>query len=151
MPTEQIEPEQIERIRAAAQKALSGHRVSLAYLFGSMASGRETPLSDIDIAVLTEQDFSPHERLRLELKLEIELAELCDGEFDVRIINDAPLAVRGTVVQTGLLLYVRNDADRVEFETNVRSRYFDFLPFLRRYDNIWLDAQRKDLQARGLL
>jgi len=142
---------QIQRIREAVEQISSGHPVSLAYLFGSTASGRATPLSDIDIAIVTNRDVSPRERLQLELTLEIELSELCDGEFDVRIINDAPLAVRGTVVQTGRLLYVRNDADRVEFETNVRSRYFDFLPFLRRYDQIWLNAQRKDLQARGLL
>ena len=47
---------------------------------------------------------------------------------DVRVINEAPIMVRGEVVTSGLLLYSGDEVARVEFETRTYSEYFDFLP-----------------------
>ena len=35
----------------------------------------------------------------------------------MRIINDAPLVLRGKVVTEGMLLYAQDESVRVEFET----------------------------------
>jgi hypothetical protein len=43
-------------------------------------------------------DLSPRERLKLTLRLQVDLADVCDiRNADVRIINDAPLILQGKV------------------------------------------------------
>jgi predicted nucleotidyltransferase len=108
-------------------------------------------LSDVDVAVVTDEELLPRERLRLELTLETALAAISGGDFDVRIINDAPLAVKGTVVQSGTLLYARDEAVRVEFEAMVRDLYFDFLPVVHYHRRAYFTTQRAALRERGLL
>ena len=140
----------IDRLRGAAEAIFHPFPIALAYLHGSQASGQTTPLSDVDVAVVTAGVLPPRERLRLELSLETTLGALLGREADVRVINQAPLAVRGKVVQTGILLYARDDAVRIDFETTVRAAYFDFLPVLRFHRRAYLDSQRAALAKRGL-
>jgi hypothetical protein len=60
-------------------------------------------------------------------------SELRSGaEVDAHLSTRLPLPVLGRVVTHGVLLFERNPARRVEFETSVRRLYFDFLPFLER-------------------
>ncbi|MGQ9586638.1 MAG: hypothetical protein ACUVXG_14745 [Anaerolineae bacterium] len=64
----------------------------------------------MDIALVVTEDLSPLEGLRLMLRVQLDLAECCDvGHADVRIINDAPLVLRGKVVYEGILVYARDD------------------------------------------
>lgn len=109
---------------------LAPHPVALAYLFGSAAAAQTTPFSDVDIAlVLDEKRADMSKRLSFELALEAEIAERCGlSRVDVRVINDAPLVLRGQVVTDGILLFSRDDEARIDFETRTRAQYFDFLP-----------------------
>jgi hypothetical protein len=143
--------ELVDSLRANAKAVFGPHPVALAYLHGSQATGLATPRSDVDVALVTEGELPPRERLRLELTLEVALTALLRREADVRVINQAPLAVRGKVVQTGILLYARDDARRVDFETSVRRQYFDFLPVLRFHERAYLASQRAQLAEQGLL
>ncbi len=140
--------EQLECLRQAAREIMPRHGVLLAYLYGSQSDGSATPLSDVDVAILTEQRLTPRDRLDRELTLEIELAKRCPGDFDVRNLNQATLEVQGRVVQTGRLLYVKDEPTRVEFEANVRDRYFDFLPVIRQHREAYFRACRAALQER---
>jgi predicted nucleotidyltransferase len=117
-------------LRQCLKDVLIHYPVALAYLYGSEAAGRATPLSDVDIAlVVFDKDHVPKSRLELELRVEEEIARICGiGNIDVRVMNDAPLMVRGEVVTSGILLYCRDEVFRVDFETSTRSEYFDFLP-----------------------
>jgi hypothetical protein len=65
---------------------------------------------------------------------------------DVRIINRAPLMVRGEVITKGSLLFSREEQFRVGFETQVRSEYFDFLPIAKALQR----AHFKRLREGGL-
>ena len=76
---------------------------------------------------------------------ELELTARCPGDFDVRSLNQAPLEARARVVQTGRLLYARDETARVEFEAMVRDRYFDFLPVIRLHREAYFRACRKAL------
>jgi predicted nucleotidyltransferase len=74
--------------------------------------------SDVDFALVSSKKLSPKERLELELKIEVDLSDFCNiTNPDVRIINDAPLVIKGKIVQQGVLIYCNNEARRVEFET----------------------------------
>jgi predicted nucleotidyltransferase len=143
--------ELLDQLHGAAEAIFSPRPVALAYLYGSQASGQATPLSDVDVAIVTERQLSARDRLRLELTLETALAAVVRHEVEVRVINHAPLLVRGTVVQTGILLYARDDAARVTFETAVRAAYFDFLPVLRYHRAAYFASQRALLRERGIL
>ena len=141
----------LEHKRDAVKQLLSKYPVVLAYLYGSEARGEATTLSDIDIALVVKDGLAPEARLQMELALEVELASIDPGDYDVRIINDAPLAVKGEVVQTGTLLFAQTDEVRVDFEASTRDAYFDFLPVLRFHREAYLNAQRDLLEQKGLL
>ena len=122
--------------------------ILLAYLHGSAARGEMTPSSDVDIAIVCDEATSPRQRLHLILDVSAELSRQAGiAEADVRVINDAPLVFRGRVACEGILLYARDRAQRIEFETRTRDEYFDYLPFHRRLQ----DAFLKNVRERGLL
>ena len=135
------------KLRRVFPRILEHQPVILAYLYGSVITGRMTPFSDLDVALLTDEDLSPLDRLKLTLRVQLDLADQCDiPNADVRIINDAPLVFRGRVVCDGVLVYARDEQERIEFETTTRLRYFDYLPIHRRLQ----DAFFANLRERGL-
>ena len=140
--------DQIETLRRHIPQIVKGLPVRLAYLHGSVARGEATPLSDVDIALVCDEGLSPRERLEIILHVTAELSRRAGiGDADVRIINDAPLVLQGRVVCDGVLLYARDEADRIAYETRTRDEYFDFLPFHRRLQEAFL----KNVRERGLL
>jgi len=116
------------------------HPVLFAYLFGSFATGCSHTFSDIDIAVYTE-GVTPVKSLELELMLSLKFDEKldCKAKSEVRIINNLPLVIKGQILSDGLLIFSDNEVERVDFETRVRSAYFDFLPVIQNYQRVYLD------------
>ncbi len=102
----------------------------MAYWFGSRAKGKGTPLSDWDFAVKYNKDMTWKEQLNIRStiadSLETDAIDLVDWD-------QAPLPLRYAVVQEGVLLISRNESLRVDLETQTRSRYWDFEPCLREY------------------
>lgn len=107
-----------------------------------------TLFSDVDIALVVDQDLAfEHGRLQFELEIEDELAARCElSQADVRVINTAPLLLRGEVVTHGQLLFARDENIRIEFETRTRMEYFDFLPAAELYRAAFFE----NLRQRGL-
>ena len=118
-------------IRSCLAELLSRYPIIAAYLYGSVARGQATPLSDLDIALVVYEDKLPRtKRLKFELEVEERVVEQCGlRRAELRVINDAPIIIRGEIVTDGILLYCQDDEARIEFETRTRSAYFDFLPF----------------------
>jgi len=115
--------------------------VLFAYLYGSYATGLVHPFSDLDIGIYLDK-MSLRQCLELELSLALEIDEkLGSGvSSEVRIINNLPLVVTGKIITEGILIFSRNEAIRVDFETSLRSAYFDFLPVLRRYQSVYMQS-----------
>ena len=141
--------ETVSLLQKALPHILDQRPVMLAYLYGSVARGRVTALSDVDIALVLEQSLAPLARLDLELDIEVALSTVGIPEVDVRVINQAPPALRGRVVTEGCLLYSRDEGKRVAFEAEARSRYFDLLPMLHDQCQAYIRSALADLQARG--
>ena len=138
----------VDILRRFVPQILKDLPVQLAYLYGSVARGEETPSSDVDIAIVCDDEISPEQRLRLMLDVSAELSRRTGvAEVDVRVINDAPLVFRGRIACEGILLFVRDKAQQIEFETHTRDEYFDYLPFHRRLQ----DAFLANVRERGIL
>ena len=130
----------ISQLDASLSSILDGQPVLLAYLYGSVAVGQTTPFSDVDIALVLSEPLSPRERLDLELGVEIALEDMLGlPNADVRVINDAPLQVRGTVVQEGILLYCRDEEQRVDFESYTLKLYLDFEPVAEMFRKLFIE------------
>ena len=112
--------------------------VAAAYLYGSVARGETTSLSDVDIALLFSEGLDERARREALVRAASELARgavekwLDMRDFDVRDIEELPLVVQGRILTEGRLVHSNDDVRRVRFEISTRMHYFDFLPFHRR-------------------
>ncbi|MEJ5199650.1 MAG: nucleotidyltransferase domain-containing protein [Anaerolineae bacterium] len=118
-----------------------------AYLFGSLAEGRATPRSDIDIAVLLNR--IPDDELGdlgRRLRLMEEFRRFADREVDVVILNTAPPLLRYQVLRHGRRLFERDRRARVEFEVRTGQEYEDLKPIR----DFFTRALMTELSERGL-
>jgi len=114
--------------------------VLFAYLYGSYAVDQSHPFSDLDIAIYTKKPLATRENMKLEMNLSLKI----DNKFpvgpssEVRTLNHLPLAVAGSVITEGVLIYCIDDDTRIDFEMNIRRSYFDFLPYMKNYQRMYL-------------
>ena len=131
----------INSLFSIAPDIFSNRPVLFAYLYGSYATGNVHPFSDLDIGIYTDE-LSDIKYLELELSLSLEIdAKIGNGvKTEVRVINNLPLLILGNIITEGSLIYSINENVRVDFETSVRLAYFDFLPVIKAYQNIYIDS-----------
>ena len=108
--------------------------VIAAYLFGSVARGESRASSDVDIAVLL-RDGKPATIADFDRVFEMQeqLGALVRRNVDIVAMNEAPLDLLHRVLRDGVRVLDRDPLARMEFELQVRTQYFDFLPILLRY------------------
>ena len=114
--------------------------VLFAYLYGSIALDQVHPFSDLDIAIYVTPDLSIKDSLSLEMSLSLEIDKRMENgpPSDIRIMNCLPLTVVGQILTDGNLIYCRDDKARIDYETSIRSAYFDFLPVLLNFQKEYL-------------
>ena len=99
-------------------------RVVFAYIFGGLASGRQRPLSDVDIAVYLDSCVD-----KAEAKLDI-IGMLADAlktdEIDLVILNDAPISLVGRILKNKRLIVDKQPFIRHSFESLALREFFDF-------------------------
>jgi hypothetical protein len=85
--------------------------------------------------------MSVKDKLSLEMSLSLEIDKYIENgpPSDVRIINCLPLVVVGQIVTDGILIYCRDDDTRIDYETFIRSAYFDFFPVIRSFQKEYLE------------
>ena len=112
----------------------------LAYFYGSCAIGQSHTFSDLDIAIYLRKPLNISESIKLEMDLALRIdSVLLDGPpSDVRIMNHLPIAIAGQIITEGSLIYSIDEETRVEYETFTRRLYFDFLPFVEKYQREYL-------------
>jgi|APIni6443716594_1056825.scaffolds.fasta_scaffold47028_4 predicted nucleotidyltransferase len=111
----------------------------IAYVYGSFLSRDD--FRDIDIALLVDDQQSDGESFlkyaadagdRIEEALEFRYA------CDVRVLNDQPVWFGFEIISTGKPLYVRDEDERIEFETQVTVEYQDMKPMYDLFDREYL-------------
>ncbi len=117
--------------------------VIAAYLFGSFQNRTNTPLSDVDIAVLfSEGFFSSTHRIDFESHIENLLKErLPDYNFDVKTMNTAPLVIKGKIIANGKLLFATSLKKIADFEEHTLRYYLDFKPEYDKLIDYQINAQ----------
>lgn len=96
--------------------------ILFAYLFGSWAREKPGQLSDIDLAVFIDRRRNP---FKYRLKLMEHLARSLKSEnFDLIVLNDAPLLLQYEVVRVGKVLKERR-SQRIAYEARVLRDYLD--------------------------
>lgn len=100
--------------------------VQLAYLFGSFARDAQTPLSDIDIALLLKEPLTRAEAFDKTISFTHKLIGLFHtNEIDVVILNIATPHIKFNVIRDGQIIYNRDEKSRVNFEVKAMDEYFD--------------------------
>lgn len=95
-------------------------------LFGSYGTDAQTPLSDVDLAVLFRKGEEPDARGRLELTgLATELLE--EDDVSLTFLRRAPLPFQHEVLRTGRPLLVPDEVALADFREHVVGRYCDFV------------------------
>ena len=110
----------------------SEEKISVAYLFGSHAKKLNTPVSDIDIAVLLSE--TPKNLFEYYLYLVNKLSGIVGDDLDLIILNTASPMLKHQIIKYGKIIYTRNEKERIMFESRAESEYLDFSRALKRYD-----------------
>lgn len=97
--------------------------ILFAYLFGSLASGRFGPSSDIDIAVYLKKKNISEKRLQI-------IGDLADifksDEIDLLVLNTAPISLQMSVLKQRSVLADNDPFFRHKYESFTLRAYFDF-------------------------
>jgi predicted nucleotidyltransferase len=140
----------VEKIKPAL-KELSGcfPQVIAAYLFGSYAGGRPTPLSDVDIGILLVNNLSDMESFKIEMHLLGKLQKILGtNNIDLVVLNKAPLPIQYHAT-CGILFFSTNEEKRTGFVEYVRKYYIDCLPIYREYKEEFLKRVKEGCGQGG--
>ena len=106
------------------EQHLKGRKdISFAYLFGSFAKDRATPLSDVDIAVYLINEKASDKRLEI-------IGDLIDilktNRFDLVILNTAPLSLKMRIIKARRVIADNLPFIRHAFESTTIRTCLDF-------------------------
>ena len=117
----------IEEIQEKLTPIFKKRQVALAYLFGSHARGRVTPLSDMDVAVVFAESAPRKQYFDRELKLMSDIGDALHVDR-VDIINletnKSPL-LKHRAVFYGKPLYITDEVRRFSLERRIMRAYED--------------------------
>lgn len=120
--------------------------IASAYLFGSAATGKNNPMSDVDIAILLKEPHPVGRDLTHKMDyLAFEIESVLKQEVDIVELNRQGLIFVHNVLRTGKLIYDAAPGFRIRFVAKVISEYCDFEPTLRFMNNYYFEGYRRRL------
>ena len=124
-----VVPAVTDAVRARLAAALDKPGVISALLFGSQATGKAGPLSDIDVGLWLDPRSPSGERYEFQLQLMTAASEaLGTDEVEVVVLNDATPLLRHRVLRDGIRLVDRDPRTRVRLERDALLEYLDTAP-----------------------
>jgi predicted nucleotidyltransferase len=109
----------------ALLKEIRKNDIEAVYLFGSQATGRAKPISDIDICVITKKD-APRE-------VKENILSNSSRKIDIVIFRDLPLSIRFRVFKEGKPLYVKDPLTLQRVKADTLRSYLDMQPMTKRH------------------
>lgn len=114
----------MENLLILKKRTWERERYSFAYIFGSRATGKVHPESDLDIAIYLKEPLKDYTEKKFEL-IDLISALTDKNEIDLVILNEASPLVVHSVVSTGKLLFSKNEEKRVQFIVKNLKEYLD--------------------------
>lgn len=110
------------------------------YLFGSQASGKARPDSDVDLAFLLNDSFDRSKSFDLRIQYATDLSRRLRMEVDTVLLNDANEVLSGQIFSRGMVVY---GDDTPELRAFRRSK----LPMIAEF-SYYLDLRLASLRTR---
>lgn len=132
-------PDELDR---AARRLAEDPRVLAVWGFGSRARGTAGPRSDVDLAVLLDEEVDLVQELRLRSRVTEALRR---DDVDLVVLNSAPPLLRYEVIAAGRRLFARDEEAADWFERRAALECFD-TAHLRRVQQ---DLAREAREARA--
>ncbi len=139
-----------EKLKKAATNVFDGTDVVLAYAYGSRVHGNPRPESDLDIGYYL-RDFhkAPPLAIRDEMMLAVQLEQAADLDVDLRNLAEAPLELKGRILEEGVRIYCSDEVMRVNLERDTLSRYHDYKDIFREMHETRLRNLAKGTSVNG--
>lgn len=126
---------------------LEQYPVVFGYIFGSQATKKTGPLSDLDLAVFFEKSITPKRRQELRFKMEQNLSKKLKIPVEVIPLNDAQPVLEKEVVYKGELIYSKNETARTHYEARAISRWLDWKYYQEKINKSILSQMEKPIKA----
>ena len=120
--------------------------LAAAYLFGSYGTADQTPLSDVDLALVFVPGEAPGGEREIEL-VGLVTGALAEDDVSVVVLNRAPCAFQHRVLATGRCVLLRDRVASADFTEQVIDRYCDFAIDRRRFLDEYDAALRERYDA----
>lgn len=120
-----------ERLPKLIEEFRQDKNIAVFYLFGSYATEKVKPLSDVDIAVLLRNNVSPKKYWDLKMELLSKaMPVLGTDEVDFVVLNEAPYELAYNILKEGRVLFCCDEGWQSEFKERTVMNYLD-TQFLR--------------------
>lgn len=127
-----------EKLKRKIVEVLKPYRfIDFALLFGSEATGKTHPMSDVDIAISSQRALD----LLLLGGIVAELESAVERPVDLLLLNDLPgknPKLAFSVLSHHEILLIRNEERYFTFKEETYRYYFDQAPMLRSFDEAFL-------------
>jgi predicted nucleotidyltransferase len=116
--------------------------VSVVYLFGSRATGKESHTSDVDIGVVLRK---PIEDTRSSYKILHDLfsAIYPSSRLDIVYLQKASLPLQYFAIKDGKIIFEEDPKSTADYENRVINQYLDFRPVLELFDRVTMKRYAK--------
>lgn len=94
------------------------HKVMAIYLFGSYATGKEKPISDVDIAVILKDPSKEDEA---------EIGSLYSDKIDLVLFHRLPVYIQYEVFKYGKKIFVRDEEYVLDVKLKVLREYLEYV------------------------
>lgn len=116
-------PASMERVRGIAEELPKSDLIAV-ILFGSAATGKTHPLSDIDLCIITRPGIS--------IPVKEELYSHSSRDIHISLLSDLPPAVQYRVFRDGIVLWCHDPLELHRARVTVVHAYCDVKPLIDR-------------------
>ena len=120
-----IQIDDLDRLKM--EKIFKENQVLLALVFGSVARGDNSSISDIDIGLFFSPNTTKKERFDSILIISSKIQRILKkNEIDIVAINDAPSRLKFKIMTEGKIIYCENMELFYTLKEKAMLEYFDF-------------------------
>jgi uncharacterized protein len=132
---EKLPSDILEKLASLPGKISNDNNIVAFIVFGSAASGKLQPLSDIDLGVLLDAEMNKSQLFDKELELRSEISRILGSEeFDLVNMNLAPARFVHNILSEGKLLFCKNQLVLADFIEKNTQEYLDFKYYREEFD-----------------